>query len=75
MLEYFTIFFKKLTHSRLTVMSKLVCDFFPVKINHFRVGKNRQITLHSDTYLNLCPVTVTHESADRILHITDSYHK
>lgn len=49
--------------------------FFPLKINHFRVGKTRKITLYSDTYLHLCPVTVTCESEVRILHISDCCHK
>lgn len=36
--------------------------FFPVKTNHFRLGKNRKITLY------LFPVTVTHESEDSFAH-------
>lgn len=54
----------KCTLFRLTVMPKLVCDyfFFPVKTNHFRLGKNRKITLY------LFPVTVTHELEDSFAH-------
>lgn len=63
---FYYMILNKCTFSRLMVMPKLVCDFFfPVKIYHFGLGKNRKIPLY------LCPVTVTREAEDRGLHISD----